>query len=79
MPALCPLMSGSTMARGSTRRKRMPNRVKKGTRMPENSAVSHRPNGMNWKKITRMMTAMNASASTTPRLNIDSSTGRSSR
>ena len=78
MPALCALIRGNTMARGSTRRKRIPNRVKNEIRIPEKSAVSHSPKGMNWKKTTRMMTAMNASASTTPRLSIDSSTAMSS-
>ena len=54
------------MARGSTRRKRIPNRVKNGTRIPEKSAVSQRPNGMNWKKTTRMMMAMKTSATHHP-------------
>ena len=40
-------MSGNTIARGSTRRKRMPKRVKNETLIPENSAVSHSPKGMN--------------------------------
>ena len=62
------LISGNTIAFGSTRRNRIPKRVKNDTRTPEKSAVSQSPNGMNWKKMTRMMTAMNASASTTPKV-----------
>jgi hypothetical protein len=34
---------------------------------------------MNWKNTTRMMTAMNTSASTTPRLSIESSTALTSK
>ncbi len=45
MPALCPLISGSTMARGSTRRNRMPKSVRNETRTPEKRAVSQSPNG----------------------------------
>ena len=67
-------MSGSTIARGFTWRKRMPKRVKNETLIPENSAVIHSPKGMNWKKITIAMTAMKISASTMPRLIIESST-----
>src|SRR5918996_1498604 len=74
MPALWPLISGNTMARGSTRRNRMPKSVRKETRTPENRAVSHRPNGMNRKKMTKAMMAMKTSASTIPRLTIESST-----
>ncbi len=74
MPALCPLISGSTIARGSTRRNRMPKSVRNETRTPENRAVSHRPKGMNWKKMMKAMMAMNTSASTIPRLTIESST-----
>ena len=52
MPALCALMSGNTIACGSTRRNRIPKRVRNETRTPENSAVSQSPNGMNWKNTT---------------------------
>ena len=74
IPALCPLISGNTIARGSTRRNRIPKSVRKETRTPENRAVSHRPKGMNWKKMMSAITEMKTSASTMPRLTIESST-----
>jgi len=74
-PAFRAVMSGSTMAAGATLRKRMPKSVRKETRTPDARARIQSPTGMNRKKMTRKMTAMNTSAIAKPTLREVSSTG----